>query len=72
MPDNLETVEVVLRTSAGITTPHNIQRNPETNGARLAFTYDPQDADVSEFRVQLRVNDAALSEIWLYRWTKTT
>lgn len=72
LPEDLETVEVILRTSAGATTPHNLQRNPETNGARLAFTYDPQDSDVSEFRVQLRANDAALSEIWLYRWTRTT
>ncbi|MDG1170265.1 MAG: glucan biosynthesis protein, partial [Sulfitobacter sp.] len=60
---------VVLRTSAGTTTPGNLQRNPETNGPRLAFTFDPQGADVSEFRVQLRANDTALSEIWLYRWT---
>ncbi|MBB3995077.1 glucans biosynthesis protein [Sulfitobacter undariae] len=71
VPDDLETVEVVVRTSAGTTTPGILQRNPETNGPRLAFTYDPQDAKVSEFRVQLRTNDTALSEIWLYRWTLT-
>ena len=67
--EDLETIEVVLRTSAGTTTPGNLQRNPETNGPRLAFTFDPQGTDVSEFRVQLRANDTALSEIWLYRWT---
>jgi len=69
LPEDLETIEVVLRTSAGTTTPGNLQRNPETNGPRLAFTFDPQGTDVSEFRVQLRANDTALSEIWLYRWT---
>lgn len=71
LPEDLETVEVTLRSSHGSTTPSILQRNPETNGPRLAFTFDPQDASYAEFRVQLRVGDAPLSEVWLYRWTKT-
>lgn len=72
VPEDLDEVEILLRSSAGTTTPGILQRNPETNGPRLAFTFDPQGADVSEFRVQLRAAGSALSEIWLYRWTKTT
>ncbi|MEL6683240.1 MAG: glucan biosynthesis protein, partial [Pseudomonadota bacterium] len=46
-----------------------LQRNPETGGARLAFRFIPGDADLIEFRAQLRLNGEPLSEVWLYRWT---
>lgn len=71
LPEDLDTVDIVLRNSNGSTTPPNLQRNPETNGARLAFTFDPEGASFAEFRVQLRVNGAPLSETWLYRWTRS-
>jgi glucans biosynthesis protein len=71
VPQDLEDVEITLRSSNGSTTPGILQRNPETNGPRLAFTFQPEDATSSEFRVQLRVGDAPLSEVWLYRWTQT-
>lgn len=71
VPEDLETVDIVLRSSNGSTTSGILQRNPETGGPRLAFTFDPEDADVAEFRVQLRVGDAPLSEVWLYRWTRS-
>ncbi len=69
LPEDLDAVEVTLRSSAGSTTPGILQRNPETNGPRLAFTFMPEDARVAEFRVQLRHAGAPLSEVWLYRWT---
>jgi glucans biosynthesis protein len=72
LPQDLEAVEITLRSSAGTTTEGILQRNPETNGPRLAFTFQPEGATFSEFRVQLRVNEAPLSEVWLYRWTQTT
>ncbi len=71
LPENLNDIDIILRSSHGTTTPGILQRNPETNGPRLAFTFDPQDTEVAEFRVQLRAADAPLSEVWLYRWTKT-
>jgi glucans biosynthesis protein len=71
LPDDLSTVDVTLRSSAGTTTSGILQRNPETNGPRLAFTFMPEGANVAEFRVQLRTGEAALSEVWLYRWTET-
>lgn len=70
VPDDLSEVEVIVRSNAGTTTPGIMQRNPETNGPRLAFTFQPQDATLVEFRVQLRLKGDALSEVWLYRWTK--
>lgn len=71
LPDDLDAVEVILRSSPGSTIAGILQRNPETNGPRLAFTFMPEGADVAELRVQLRVHDAPLSEVWLYRWTRT-
>lgn len=70
VPDNLDDITLILRASTGEITPGILQRNPETGGPRLAFTFDPGDADLVEFRAQLRLPDRALSEVWLYRWTR--
>ncbi|APE42601.1 glucan biosynthesis protein G [Sulfitobacter alexandrii] len=71
VPEDLAEIEVVLRGGEVSLTPGIIQRNPETNGPRLAFTFQPEDAQSAEFRVQLRLRDEPLSEVWLYRWTAT-
>jgi len=46
-----------------------LQRNPETGGLRLAFSFDPSAQKQVELRAQLRRDDAPASEVWLYRWT---
>ena len=46
-----------------------LQRNPETGGMRLAFSFDPKDRDLVELRAHLRKDGAPASEVWLYRWT---
>jgi len=51
------------------TTDGVLQRNPETGGLRLAFSFDPGEQDHIELRAQLRKDGAAASEVWLYRWT---
>ncbi|MEL6619357.1 MAG: glucan biosynthesis protein G [Pseudomonadota bacterium] len=71
VPDDLSQVDRLVRSSAGDVTEGIIQRNPQTGGPRLAFTFTPGDADWAEFRAQLRLDGAALSEVWLYRWTRT-
>jgi glucans biosynthesis protein len=53
-----------VETSKGV-----LQRNPETGGMRLAFSFDPKDRDLVELRAQLRKDGAPASEVWLYRWT---
>ncbi|MEP0962402.1 MAG: glucan biosynthesis protein G [Roseobacter sp.] len=70
VPEDLSALDIVLRSSAGDVSDGLIQRNPETGGPRLAFTFYPQDADLVEFRAQLRLNGEAFSEVWLYRWTR--
>ena len=69
VPDDLSAVEIILRSSAGDTSSGIVQRNPETGGPRLAFTFQSGEATLAEFRAQLRLNGAPLSEVWLYRWT---
>ncbi len=70
VPEDLSEVMKLVRASAGEVTEGVLQRNPETGGPRLAFRFDPGEAPLVEFRVQLRAADgAALSEVWLYRWT---
>ncbi|WP_299871151.1 glucan biosynthesis protein [uncultured Sulfitobacter sp.] len=70
VPEDLSEIEIILRSSTGETTPGIVQRNPETNGPRLAFTFQPGEATLAEFRAQLRLNGEPLSEVWLYRWTR--
>ena len=69
VPEDLSRIDILVRGSAGDVTPGLVQRNPETNGPRLAFTFIPGEADLIEFRAQLRLDGAPLSEVWLYRWT---
>jgi periplasmic glucans biosynthesis protein len=45
------------------------QPNPEIGGWRISFELAPAGAHTVELRAQLLVNDAAVSERWLYRWT---
>lgn len=70
VPDDLSEVEIILRSNAGDVTPGIVQRNPDNGGPRLAFTFQPGEATLAEFRAQLRLNGDPLSEVWLYRWTK--
>lgn len=69
VPGDLSELDIVLRSSGGSLTDGLVQRNPETSGPRLAFTFEPQEARYIEFRAQLRLDGAPLSEVWLYRWT---
>ena len=69
VPDDLSRIEVLLRSGDVNLTQGTVQRNPDTNGPRYAFTFEPGDAELVEFRVQLQLDGDPLSEVWLYRWT---
>jgi glucans biosynthesis protein len=66
---DLHEVQVVLSANRGEISPGIVQRNPETGGARLAFTFEPGDAESVEMRAQLVRDGAVVTETWLYRWT---
>ena len=47
-----------------------VQRNPAISGVRVSFEMSPGSADVVELRLVLKAAEQAISESWLYRWTK--
>jgi periplasmic glucans biosynthesis protein len=53
-----------VKTSGGV-----LQRNPQTGGLRLAFSFNPGKRTMVELRAQLRRDGNPASEVWLYRWT---
>lgn len=67
--DGPEGIEIVVSSPHVETTPGVLQRNPDTDGLRLVFAFDPGDRDLVELRAQLRKDGAPASEVWLYRWT---
>ncbi len=65
-PDDLDAALTSLHVelSQGV-----LQRNPDTGGLRLAFSFDPGPRDHVELRAELRRDGRPISEVWLYRWT---
>jgi periplasmic glucans biosynthesis protein len=47
-----------------------VQRNPDVSGVRVAFELVPGGSELVELRLVLKVAEQAISESWLYRWTK--
>ncbi|MEL6586560.1 MAG: glucan biosynthesis protein G [Pseudomonadota bacterium] len=68
--DDLDALTIHVSSRADVS-KGTLQRNPETGGVRLAFTFDPADRPVVELRAQLLKDGRAASEVWLYRWTAT-
>ena len=66
---DLDGLTIVLNSGSSDLSEGVLQRNPETGGARLAFTFDPGDAPQSELRAELRRDGIQVTEVWLYRWT---
>ena len=67
---NEEIPTAKVESSAGVVTNVVISRNPKTNGYRLAFEMDPQDAGLVELRAELKFTAPKDVETWLYRWTR--
>jgi glucans biosynthesis protein len=56
--------------SAGAISAPIVQPNPEIDGLRVSFSLDPKGAATSELRLVLLAGDTAVSDTWVYRWTK--
>lgn len=69
LPQDYDDLAIHLNANKlGLSEPQ-VQRNPETGGPRLTFSFDPGDVTVTEMRAQLYYQGRGVSEIWLYRWT---
>jgi glucans biosynthesis protein len=69
LPDDLTEITMHISGNRGSHSDGILQRNPETGGPRLAFSFDPEGASAVELRAQLRHKGRMVSEVWLYRWT---
>ena len=70
LPEDLEEINLTLRSNTGEISKGILQRNPGTGGVRLAFSFLPGEAPAVEMRAQMHVAGKAVSEVWLYRWTQ--
>ena len=66
--EDLDQIEVIASISQGKIMESRIEANPHINGARVFITFDAEDADVAELRVQLNKDDVNAAPTWLYRW----
>lgn len=67
---DLDDIEIRINSPHVPTSPGILQRNPETGGVRLAFSFTPDERNYAELRAQLRKDGQNLTEVWLYRWTR--
>jgi periplasmic glucans biosynthesis protein len=61
-------IQVEASISKGRILESHIEPNPNIGGARVFVSFDPENADVSELRVQLKKDDKPVGATWLYRW----
>jgi glucans biosynthesis protein len=62
-------LSAALTTSPGSATNVRAFPNPQAKTCRVVFDVDPAGANYCEIRLVLHVDEEAISETWLYRWT---
>jgi glucan biosynthesis protein len=67
--EDLDKIKVDASISSGAILESRIEVNPDIDGARVFVTFDPQDADVAELRLQLKKDNNPIGMTWLYRFT---
>lgn len=67
-PEDIKQIKVMASIDHGHIVESHIEANPEVNGARVFVTFDPENVDVAELRVQLMRDDKPIAATWLYRW----
>lgn len=69
--EEIKNIRIEATISKGRILESRIEPYPDINGARVFVHFDPEDADLSELRVQLKKEDQPVAPTWLYRWNKT-
>ena len=62
--------QAVLTASAGRASAPVVLRKPGADGLRVDFLLNPEDAQIIELRLELKMQDKTISEVWLSRWVK--
>lgn len=68
LPEDLDRLTIHVSSNAATIAGTLLQRNPETGGPRLAFSFEPS-GNAAELRAQLMLDGRSVTEVWLYRWT---
>lgn len=68
--EDLSAVRVEASISRGQIVETRAIPNPYEKGVRVFVTFNPENADSAELRVQLKQGDNPLAATWLYRWLK--
>jgi periplasmic glucans biosynthesis protein len=68
LPDG-DKPEATVSASVGKVSDVTMEKNPLTEGWRLTFKLDPEDAETIELRAVAEFDGNARAETWLYRWT---
>jgi periplasmic glucans biosynthesis protein len=68
LPDGDEP-KATVTASTGKVSDVTMEKNPLTQGWRLTFKLDPEDAETIELRAVADFNGNPPAETWLYRWT---
>jgi glucans biosynthesis protein len=64
-------IEAMLTASSGQISDRVVQKNLLTGAWRLAFEFEPDpNQDPMDFRAHLKVKQEALTETWIYQWSK--
>ena len=71
LPRDLSRLTLHVSSSRGEVSKGIVNRNPETGGVRLDFTVLTEGVDAIDLRAQLLLDRAPVSEVWMYRWTRT-
>lgn len=66
----LDSIHIDSNTSAGKILEAHLTPNPYQDGIRTYISFDPENADSAELRVQLKQDGKPLAATWLYRWLK--
>ncbi|WP_067034754.1 glucan biosynthesis protein G [Marinomonas gallaica] len=67
---DINSVEIEASISQGNIIEAHVAPNPYEQGLRAFVTFDPDNANSAELRVQLKHDDTPLAATWLYRWLK--
>ncbi|MCS0504501.1 glucan biosynthesis protein [Ancylobacter mangrovi] len=65
-PDGLS---AAVTASKGKVSDIVLRPNPDIQGWRISFNFEPQGADLSEMRAEFLRGEEKLAETWVYRWT---
>lgn len=68
--EQLKTLSINASSNHGKIVKTKLIANPNIDGARVFLTFNPENADVAELRLQLMNKNIPISETWLYRWIK--